>query len=45
VTPAAWMVGVVLALWACISFVGGAAASPEAGYALAGPLAAASEAG
>ena len=40
-TPAAWMVGVGLALWACIGFVGGAATSPEAGYGLAGPLAAA----
>ena len=35
------MVGVGLALWACIAFVGGAATNPEAGYALAGPLAAA----
>ena len=40
-TPVLSMVGVGLALWACIGFVGGAAASPEAGYALAGPLAAA----
>lgn len=35
------MVGVGLALWACIGIVGGDAASPEAGYALAAPLAAA----
>jgi hypothetical protein len=35
------MVGIGLALWACIGFVGGPAASPEAGYALAGPLVAA----
>jgi len=41
VTPVGTMVGVGLALWACIGFVGGAAVSPEAGYALAAPLAAA----
>jgi hypothetical protein len=41
VTPVVSMIGVGLALWACIGFAGGAAVSPEAGYALAGPLAAA----
>ncbi len=40
-TPAASMVGVGVALWACIAVAGGAAANPEAGYALLGPLAAA----
>lgn len=32
------MVGVGLALWAAIDVLGGKAASPEAGYALAAPL-------
>jgi hypothetical protein len=41
VIPVAWMVGIGLALWACIGLVGGRAASPEAGYALAAPLVAA----
>ena len=38
--PVASMVGAGLALWACIGVFAGAAASPEAGYALAAPLAA-----